>query len=714
MTAGALYARGEDTLSTSAPWTLIPSTYPALAQPGRIGSLMLPHRILMGSMHLGVEGDSAQEKRLHSFYAERVQGGAALIITGGAAVSPEGGGDHWFCLTQPDHQRQLARLAEHLHALGGKVALQLFHAGRYAFADEIGATPWAPSAIASKFTRETPRAMTRADIRATVEAFAAAARFARAAGFAAVEVMGSEGYLLNQFLSPLTNQRQDEYGGSLENRMRLSLEVVAAIRDATGPDFPLLFRMSGADCMPGSTSWEETVVFAQRLEQAGVDALNIGIGWHESLVPTVAAVVPRGGFAPVVAGIKAAVRIPVIGANRINTPEVADRLIALGWLDFVAPARPWLADAAFARKALQGDRAGLNVCIACNQSCLDHVMDRPPRPASCLANPRAGQEYDWPLAPARSSRRVAVVGGGPAGLEAARTAAQRGHAVTLFEAMPVLGGQLRLAAQVAGKEEFWETLRYYQHELARLGVEVRLNTRASVQDLRAFDAVLLATGVAPALPDLPGVHLPHVVSYSDLLSGRVAAGRRVAILGAGGIGCDVALYLAKGSHPPASVQAFLAHHRLAPGWSATTGTAAGAGASPAAAANGAGSPAATTAQGMPRTITLLARSQRIAATVGRTTRWVVRSELHELGIQTLTHFQAKAVVDEGILGTVHGEERLIPADQVVICTGQVPRRELWEELADHPWLRVIGGARETRGLNAARAIREGFEAAYEL
>ncbi|MCL6594329.1 MAG: FAD-dependent oxidoreductase, partial [Alicyclobacillus sp.] len=359
----------------------------------------------------------------------------------------------------------------------------------------------------------------------------------------------------------------------------------------------------------------------------------------------------------------------------------------------------WLTDPAFARKALQGDRTGLNVCIACNQSCLDHVMDRPPRPASCLVNPRAGQEVQWPLVRAERARRVAVVGGGPAGLEAARTAALRGHAVTLFEAEPVLGGQLRLAAQVAGKEEFWETLRYYLHELTRLGVDVHLNTRATVNDLRTFEAVLLATGVVPAFPDLPGVHLPHVVSYSDLLSGRVSAGQHVAILGAGGIGCDVALYLAKGAKSPAPVHAFLHQHGHALGWENARATDA---------------PVAHADWGVSRTITLLARSQRIAATVGRTTRWVVRSELQELGVQTILNFQATAIVPEGVWGVVEGQERLIPADQVVICTGQVSRRELWSELSDHPEVQVIGGARATQGLNAARAIREGFTAAYAL
>ncbi|WP_229776848.1 2,4-dienoyl-CoA reductase FMN-binding domain-containing protein, partial [Alicyclobacillus cellulosilyticus] len=387
------------------------SPYKALARPGRIGSLALPHRILMGAMHLAMEGEPEFLPRLKAFYAERARGQAALIITGCAAVHPAGGGYRTFCLTDPAHRSQLQAIAEAVHAEGGRIALQLFHAGRYAFSSETGMPPVAPSAVPCRLTRETPREMSAAEIAETVACFAEGARFARAAGFDAVEVMGSEGYLLNQFLSPVTNQRTDAYGGDLAGRMRFSLEVVAAIREAVGPDFPLIFRMSGDDCMPGSTAWEETIAFARSLEAAGVDALNVGIGWHESRVPTVSAVVPRAAFAPVAAGVRAAVRVPVIAANRINTPEVAEWVVAQGWADFVAPARPWLADPAFAAKALSGDRAGLNVCIACNQSCLDHVFAQPPQPASCLVNPRAGQEALWPQAPAVRRRRVAVIGG---------------------------------------------------------------------------------------------------------------------------------------------------------------------------------------------------------------------------------------------------------------------------------------------------------------
>ena len=694
--------------------------YQALRQPGRIGSLELPHRILMGSMHMSLESQPDALDRLCEFYRARVRGGAALIITGGVAVNEVGGGENMYVLTREQDIADLTKVAEAVRDVGGRVALQLFHSGRYVSSQEIGMPAVAPSAVASRLTRETPREMSVIDIKDTIDAFAAGAVKAKAMGFDAVEIMGSEGYLLNEFLSPLTNQRSDDYGGALENRMRISLEVVKSIRDAVGLDYPIIFRMSGFDGMPGGTADEESDLLAQALEKAGVDALNIGIGWHESRVPTVQQVVPRGGFATIAGRIKSRVSIPILGANRINTPEIANSLVADGFLDFVAPARPWLADERFAAKALRGDRNGLNVCIACNQSCLDHTLVRPQQPVSCLVNPRAGQERLWPLdafdpldpalapAPAyaaaratsaphatstgpaassphvTASRRVAVVGAGPAGLQAALTASLRGHAVTLFEKQAEIGGQFRMAARVPGKDEFYETIRYYGEMLERLSVTVKMQTEPTADELATFDAVILAHGVVPRVPDIPGVDLPHVVTYAQILNGCATVGHNIAIIGAGGIGCDVATYLAEGGHASASVQSFFAHAKIGQPFS------------------------------LPRSVTVLNRSPRYGGGIGPSTRWVVKQEMDRLGVKLVTNFTYRAIEQDGVRGEVDGNEVFVPADQIVLCAGQESGPSLQVELEDRVPVYVVGGGRESKGINAARAIREAMEAAYQI
>lgn len=661
-------------------------SYRALVKPGRIGSLELPHRILMGSMHLGLEGHLNQLDRLCEFYRLRARGGAALIITGGAAVTPAGGADDMYVLTRPEDVDALAALPKGVHEEGGRIALQLFHSGRYATSKEIGMQPIAPSAIASRLTRETPREMTAADIEETVTGFAEGALKAKEAGFDAVEVMASEGYLLNQFLSPITNHRSDVYGGSFENRMRISLEIVAAIRRLTGTDYPLIFRMSGMDCMQDSTTHEETKQFAQALEAAGVDALNIGIGWHEARVPTVQQAVPRGGFASVAAMVRQAVTIPVIGANRLNVPEVADDLLSLGYFDFVGSARPWLADAAFANKILEGDRQGLNVCIACNQSCLDHTLVQPHLPVSCLVNPRAGMEQLWPEVTADTQRRVAVVGAGPAGLQAALTAAKRGHEVVLYERDAELGGQFRIAGRIPGKDEFYETIRYFREMLERLSVTVKMQTEPTLDELSTYRHVIFATGVIPRVPDIPGVNRKEVVTYAQLLRGDVQVGRNIAIVGGGGIGCDVATYLAETRHVTPEVDTFFRSQSV-------------------------DRPA------LPdKKITVLVRSGRYGQGIGRSTRWVVKQEMSRLGVEVITDFQFREIAERGILGELaDGQTKFIEADQIVLCAGQESEVSLADGLRElGVTVDVVGGAKDSKGINAARAIREAFEAAYQI
>ncbi|RYM04959.1 FAD-dependent oxidoreductase [Sporolactobacillus sp. THM7-7] len=660
-----------------------------LFQKGAIGSLTLEHRILMGSMHLGIEGDRDQLEQLKAFYAGRAKGGAALIITGGAAVLPEGGGDHMFCLTDTDHRDQLREVAEAVHQAGGKIALQLQHNGRYARSAETGRLPVAPSPIVSRVTKETPAALSIEGIRKVRDAFIEGASIAKTVGFDAVEIMGSEGYLLNQFLSPLTNQRTDTYGGDVHKRMRLALEIVSGIRNRMGKDFPIIYRLSGDDYMEGSTTHEETILFARKLTDAGADALNVGVGWHESRIPTVAAVVPDAAFAPVVSEIREAVRIPVIGANRIHTPEVAETVLKKKQMDFVAPARPWLADASFALKTKKGDLAGLNLCISCNQACLDHTLGHPPLPVGCLVNPWTGNESKWGRIMKKTAvsdpSRIAVVGGGVAGLAAAKAAAERGDRVTLFEARPQLGGHFLLASQIPGKSTFRETIRFYQTSLERLHVTIYLSTKPSISELKKYDQVIVATGVRPYVPKaLKGTDLPHVMTYSDFLSGERVSGRRIVIVGGGGIGCDIAHCLAASNEVPAPVKNFFSDYGFR-----------------------AGRPHRTE-------VTVISRSPRAAKGVGPTTRWVLLSELRRLGVHLLKGFECQEITKDGVWIGQDGERQFIEADQVILCTGQTANRKLYDALKGQVPTEIVGGSADAGDLNAARAIHQAYHLVYRV
>ena len=671
------------------------TTYPKLFTPIQVGHVTLPNRVMMGSMHTGLEARPGGMERLAAFYAERAKGGTPLVVTGGFSPNAEG---NFY-----EHPAEMASAADRdrhrvipqaVHDAGGRILLQLLHTGRYgAHKKNV-----APSAIKSPITPFAPRELATAEVAQTVQDFGRAAALAREAGYDGVEVMGSEGYLITQFLASRTNHRQDEWGGPFENRMRFAVETVKAVRAAAGKDFLLLFRISVLDLVEGGLSGDEIVVLARALEAAGADFLNSGVGWHEARIPTIAQAVPRGGFAWATRRVKEAVKIPVIASNRINAPEIAEEILARGDADMVSMARPMLADEAFTAKAAKGDRAAINICIACNQACLDHIFTG--QPASCLVNPRAGRETKLNFTPATAKKTVAVVGGGPAGLSCAAIAAERGHAVTLFEKSAMLGGQFNLAKNVPGKQEFGESVAYYAERLRRAGVQVRLGVEAKAADLAAFDEVVIATGIDPRVPAIPGVESKKVVSYVDVIAGRAKPGKNVAILGAGGIGFDVALYLLEGSsRAPLEAKAFSEH------WGIDMKVAVPGGL--------AGDPA---PEAPAHRITMLKRSpSSFGSTLGKTTGWVHRTELARNRVAMVKGVEYKRIDDAGVHVVVDGKETVVPADTVILCTGQEPKRQLadaLEKAGRKPHL--IGGAKLASELDAKRAMLEGAELAAAL
>jgi 2,4-dienoyl-CoA reductase (NADPH2) len=654
---------------------------------GAIGPLSLPHRIVMGSMHLGLEGLDDGGAALAAFYAERARGGAALIVTGGSAVSRVGAGGRNYSFVNDDADAgKLAGVVAAVHGAGGRVLLQLFHAGRYAYEASFGLTPVAPSAVYSRYSRCEPHALSDAEVLETIDDFARGARRARELGFDGVEIMGSEGYLIDQFLAPATNLRDDEWGGDPEQRMRFALAVAAAVRAAGGPGQAVVFRMSGASFVEGGGTPAEVLELAQALAADGaVDALNVGIGWHESRVPTVQALVPHGAWRPWARAVRETVAgaVPVIASNRINTVALAEEVLAAGDADFVSMARPFLADPNVVHKARDPAAGRVNICIACNQACIDRsIFDKR---VSCVVNPRAGYELELGARAARACS-VAVVGGGPAGMEAARALAAAGHQVSLFEASERLGGQFRMACRIPGKEDFAATIGFFEGELQRLGVVVHLGTPASESgSLAEFDAVVVATGVLPRPVDIPGADLPHVLSYAELLRGGTW-GESVAIIGAGGIGVDVAHLV---SHRDLD---FYAAYGLEP-----PGTGAGLATGPARAARAA------------RNVTLMRRGTRVGERIGPSTRWAVVQELRMAGVEILTGV-AYERIEAGVvvIRDADGAERRVAADTVVIAAGQEPETALARSLAgaERPHV-VIGGAAGAAELDAERAFRQG-------
>ncbi|WP_255987400.1 NADPH-dependent 2,4-dienoyl-CoA reductase [Chitinolyticbacter albus] len=666
--------------------------YPAMLSPLDLGFTTLKNRVLMGSMHTGLEEDAAGGARLAAFYAERARGGVGLIVTGG--IAPNEAGRIYPGAAMLADAGELPRhraVTEAVHAAGGKIALQILHAGRYAYHE--GAV--SASAITARISPFTPHALSEQEIADTIAAFARCAALAREAGYDGVEIMGSEGYLINQFLVRRVNQRSDDWGGSFENRMRLAVEIMRAVRAAAGPDFIVIFRLSLLDLVEDGGTLTEAIALAQALEAAGVTLINTGIGWHEASIPTIAAVVPRGGFSWVTAQLKPYVKVPLIAVNRINTPDVAERILASGEADMVSLARPLLADADFVIKAENGAANEINTCIACNQACLDHVFEG--KPASCLVNPRACRETEIVLRPALRRRNVAVVGAGPAGLSAALTAAQCGHTVTLFEAGDAIGGQFRIASQVPGKDEFNETLRYFSVMLDKHGVDIELNRRVGVDELKDFEHVIVATGVVPRVPAITGVDHPKAVPYPAVLRGEVVVGQRVAIVGAGGIGVDTAVFLSETDLPD-----HLAAYE--DDWGIN--------------------PALDTAGGLKRAqptkcereIWLLQRRPGTpGAGPGKTTGWIHRLSLAARGVHLIGSVEYVGIDDEGLTIKVKGETRTLAVDHVVICAGQESDNVLYAALqaAGRP-ATLIGGAEEARELDAKRAIETGMQAALAL
>ena len=672
------------------------SAYPHLLQPLDLGFTTLKNRVLMGSMHTGLEEQKNGFDRLAAFYAERARGGVGLIVTGG--ISPDYFGTVMpkaARMTNSSHVKSHTKITTAVHEAGGKICMQLLHAGRYAY------QPWsvAPSAIKSPITPFKPFALPTWGVKLTINNYIKAAALAKEAGYDGVEVMGSEGYLINEFIAAKTNKRTDKWGGSFENRIQFPLSIVRGIREKVGTDFIIIYRLSMLDLVDEGSTWEEVEHLAKEIEKAGATIINTGIGWHEARVPTIATMVPRGGFAWVTKRLMGKVNIPLITTNRINMPDIADKIIADGCADMVSMARPFLADADFVVKAATNRADEINTCIGCNQACLDHTFQL--KVASCLVNPRACHETILNYNAAQVKKKIAVVGAGPAGLATATVAAQRGHEVHLFDAAAEIGGQFNMAKQIPGKEEFYETIRYFNKQIQLTGVHLHLNTPVDAAFLQSqnFDEVVLSTGVSPRTLTIEGIDHPSVLSYIEVLRNKKHVGQRVALIGAGGIGFDVAEYLAHdGASTSLDTSAFMKE------WGVDM------------LYQKAGAMTKPLPMASPRTIYLLQRTKgKIGAKLGKTTGWIHRSSLKMKKVETLDGVQYEKIDDQGLHINIDGFYRLLEVDNVIICAGQEPLKTLFEPLKQAGVsTHIIGGAFEALELDAKMAIDQGSRLAASL
>lgn len=671
------------------------SRYPHLLSPLDLGFTSLKNRVLMGSMHTGLEDHKKDFPRLAAYFAERAAGEVGLIVTGGIAPGVRGS-----LMPSPSGLFNRLQVPRHklvssaVHEADGKICMQILHGGRYSYHP----LSVAPSAIQSPITPFKPKELSAKGVDKQIRNFVRATRLAREAGYDGVEIMGSEGYFINEFTTSHTNKRTDKWGGSTRNRYRIAEEILSRCREEAGTDFIIIYRLSMLDLLPDGNSWEEIVEQAKMAESAGATIINTGIGWHEARIPTIATMVPRGGFSWVTARMRPEVNVPVITTNRINTPEVAESILARGDADMVSMARPLLADAEFVKKAREGRSKDINICIACNQACLDHTFQG--KTCSCLVNPRACRETELNYHPVENVKAIAVVGAGPAGLAFATVAAGRGHSVSLFDQDSEIGGQFNMAKKIPGKEEFSESLTYFRNEVDRSGVNLQLDTRVTAEDLEGFDEVVLATGVYPRKIDVPGIDHPKVVSYIDVLKNVVEIGDKVALIGAGGIGFDVAEYLSHSDEHPASsqsIEAFTTEWGIDRTLTARGGV------------KGIKAQAPQSA----RDIWLLQRKPgKPGKALGKTTGWIHRLSLRHRGVHMLGGVNYERIDDSGLHITVNGKEQLLEVDHIVVCAGQVSNRDLADALkANGQSCHVIGGAEKAAELDAKYAIREGSELA---